>query len=139
MPTTAARLLLAAALLVSVPIAPALAAGSWVAYATTPTLRQRGWRYETPILKPRSSTPLVGRAIMSVSWRYGFATSGRPPRVALCADTRCIKVSTPIGRSTAFAGLAPATRFRFVFVLPGRGMLNAPRRGEALQLVVNFE
>ncbi|GAB3671607.1 flagellar protein FlhE [Salinisphaera aquimarina] len=134
-----AYLLLVAALLASVPMVPARAAGSWVADATTPTLRQRGWRYDTRILKPRASTPLVGRGITSVSWRYEFGNSGRPPRVALCAGRRCIEALTPTGRSTAFAGLAPATPFRFVFILPGRGMLATPRRGGPLQLVVNFE
>ncbi|MES1923796.1 flagellar protein FlhE [Salinisphaera sp. T31B1] len=134
-----ALLWLALVLAAASPAGHAWAAGSWVAEATAPTLRQRGWRYTTAILRPRSSTPVAGRAIRSVSWRYGFGSPGPAPDVWLCGAGRCIDASTAVGRSTGFAGLAPTTGFRFVFRLAGQGMLADPRRGGALQLVVNFE
>jgi hypothetical protein len=115
------------------------AAGSWIANSLTPKLTRRGWRYTTPKLTPRPTTPTAGRGITSVAWRYGFHRPHDPNlHVALCGGGRCINASTPRGSSHAFAGLPVKTPVRFYFLLPGRGRLTRRLYSAPLQLVVNF-
>lgn len=131
--------LCALALAALVSVTTAHAAGSWVAEAIAPTLRQNQRIYDSAPLKPRSTTPLHGDAIRSVSWQYDFSRwiSGR--KAVLCGGGRCIDASAERGSSRAFAGLPVATVFQFRFRVAGEGMLAPPIEGHALQLVVNFE
>lgn len=118
---------------------PATAAGAWVADSVAPTIRQQGMVYPSERLAPRASTRLAGERINRVSWRYGFSRWTPDLAVKLCGGGRCADIDGERGSSRAFAGLAPATMFRFHFVVAGRPMAIAPLYGEPLQLVVNFE
>jgi hypothetical protein len=118
---------------------PAMAAGSWVADSVTPTLRQQGRVYTSETLTPRSTTPLAGIRITSVSWRYGWSRWEPELEARLCGGERCVVLDGERGVSRAFAGLAPATPFRIQFLIPGTPRAVAPLYGEPLQLVVNFE
>ena len=135
-----ARAALAAAALVAAFSGPAMAAGSWVADAGLPAISQRGQRYVSPVLAPRSTTPTAGRAIGRVHWRYGYDRPGDPRRQArLCAAGRCIDAASMRGRSKAFAGLPVTTPFQLILMIPGDGRVAPALRAGHIQLVVDFE
>ncbi|HET7313508.1 flagellar protein FlhE [Salinisphaera sp.] len=118
----------------------AAAAGSWVADASLPVVRQRGRRYVSPKLAPRPTTPTAGHGITRVHWRYGYNRPGDPHRMArLCAAGRCVDATRARGWSDAFAGLPVTTPFRLVLRMPGTGRVTPVLRGGHVQLVVDFE
>lgn len=123
----------------SVAIMPALAAGSWVAETRLTPIARRGVTHVSPALSPRATTPLAGRAITRVHWRYGYDRPVWPRPVArLCMPQRCIEASRARGFSDAFAGAPVATVFKLHWRVPGQGREFPVRRGGHLQLVVDF-
>ncbi|WP_423821840.1 flagellar protein FlhE [Salinisphaera sp. SPP-AMP-43] len=103
-------------------------------------MRHRGQVYRSPWLKPRPTTPLAGRAITRVHWRYGYDRPGGPrARAVLCAADRCVDASVNRSQSTAFSGLPIATPFRLTLKTPGHKRIAPPLRSGHIRLMVDFE
>lgn len=116
------------------------AAGTWIADAALPSMRHRGQIYRSPWLKPRPTTPLAGRAITRVHWRYGYDRPGKPgTRAVLCAADRCVDASVHRGQSRGFSGLPIATPFRLTLKAPGSARIAPPLRNGHIRLLVDFE
>ena len=111
--------------------------GAWQASGVGATLSHRGTSASSRALAP--SQPVDGVMTM-VAWRYELI--GPTPaglNVRLCSLTRCAEIEGQSGTTRGLTNVAANEPLRFVWEVPGGGVLFPALKVRSNQVIVNYQ